>query len=304
VKRAAPQPQQPPFQGFVAALGAVAVLSIMDAVMKHLVLVIGIVAVSVWRSAANLTLSAMLYLPRRKSWPDRRTLRVHVIRGIDVMVMAALFFWGIGRVPLAQAIALTFIAPLIAMMLAALFLDEEIGSRSITGSLVAFAGVIVIVLGEARASLGSDALLGIAAIIGSALCYAGNIVLMRRQALAAKPLEINFFQCMTVMALWLLAIPLAGVPAWPQDQWIWVVVACLLSTAGTLLFAWGYARGPASYLAATEYSGFLWASLMGWLVFRESVSGYTLAGAILIVGGCVVASRGKPGAPPEIDVAA
>jgi S-adenosylmethionine uptake transporter len=295
---------QHPLQGFLASLGAVAVLSIMDAVMKHLVLVIGIVAVSIWRSAANLTLSALLYLPRRTSWPDRRTLRVHVIRGVDVTIMAALFFWGIGRVPLAQAIALTFIAPLIAMLLAALFLEEEIGSRSIAGSLAAFAGVIVIVLGQARAHVGSDALLGIAAIIASALCYAGNIVLMRHQALAARPLEINFFQCVTVMILWLLAIPIVGIPAWPQEQWIWVVVACLLSTAGTLLFAWGYARGPASYLAATEYSGFLWASLMGWLVFRERVSGTTLAGAVLIVGGCLVASRGKASAPPEIDVAA
>ena len=133
MNRAALQPPQHPLQGFLAALGAVAVLSVMDAVMKHLVLVIGIVAASIWRSAANLTLSALLYLPRRKSWPDRRTLRVHVIRGIDVTVMAALFFWGIGRVPLAQAIALTFIAPLIAMLLAALFLDEDIGRRSIAG---------------------------------------------------------------------------------------------------------------------------------------------------------------------------
>jgi S-adenosylmethionine uptake transporter len=295
---------QHPIRGFLAALGAVAVLSVMDAVMKHLVLVIGIVAVSIWRSAANLTLSALLYLPRRRRWPDRRTLRVHVVRGIDVTVMAALFFWGIGRVPLAQAIALTFIAPLIAMLLAALFLDESIGSRSIAGSILAFAGVIVIVLGQARANLASDVLLGIAAIIGSALCYAGNIVLMRRQALAAKPLEINFFQCVTVMALWLLAIPLVGIPAWPHDQSLWVIVACLLSTSGTLLFAWGYARGPASYLAATEYSGFLWASLMGWLVFRERVSMYTLAGAVLIVGGCLVAARGKVAVPPEIEVAA
>ncbi len=302
--RVANQPRQHPLQGFIAALAAVAVLSVMDAVMKHLVLVIGIVAVSVWRSAANFTLSALLYLPRRKSWPDRRTLRVHVIRGIDVTVMAALFFWGIGRVPLAQAIALTFIAPLIAMLLAALFLDEQIGRRSIGGAIIAFAGVIVIVLGQARASLGKDALLGIGAIIGSALCYAGNIVLMRRQALAAKPLEINFFQCTTVMALWLLAVPIVGFPASPRLEWTWVIVASLLSTAGTLLFAWGYARGPASYLAATEYSGFLWASLMGWLVFSERVSGYTLAGAILIVGGCLVASRGRQGDPPEIDVAA
>jgi S-adenosylmethionine uptake transporter len=219
-------------------------------------------------------------------------------------VMAALFFWGIGRVPLAQSIALTFIAPLIAMLLAAVMLDERIGPASMLGSLVAFAGVIVIVLGQARAHVGGDVLLGIGAIIGSALCYAVNIVLMRRQALAARPLEINFFQCVTVMALWLLALPFVGMPAWPSEQWPWVAVACILSTSGTLLFAWGYARGPASYLAATEYSGFLWASALGWLVFRERVSLYTLAGAVLIVGGCLVASRGKVTEPPEIDVAA
>jgi S-adenosylmethionine uptake transporter len=126
---------------------------------------------------------------------------------------------------------------------------------------------------------------------------------MRRQALAAKPLEINFFQSVTVMAMWLLAIPLAGLPAWPGEQWLWIAVASLLSTSGTLLFAWGYARGPASYLAATEYSGFLWASVLGWLVFSERVSLYTLAGAILIVGGCLVAARGRISEPPEIDVA-
>jgi S-adenosylmethionine uptake transporter len=295
---------QHPVRGFLAALAAVAVLSIMDAVMKHLVLVIGIVAVSVWRSATNLAISSAIYLPRRLRRPDRKTLLVHIIRGADVTVMAALFFWGIGRVPLAQSIALTFIAPLIAMLLAALFLDERIGPRSILGSVVAFGGVIIIVVGQARANVGNGVLLGIAAIIGSALCYAGNIVLMRRQALAAKPLEINFFQSLTVMALWLLAIPVAGLPAWPDGQWTWILVASLLSTAGTLLFAWAYARGPASYLAATEYSAFLWASLMGWLAFHERVSIFTLAGAILIVGGCLIAARGRRSDPPEIDVTA
>jgi S-adenosylmethionine uptake transporter len=231
-------------------------------------------------------------------------MRIHVARSIVVTLMAALFFWGIGRVPLAQAIALTFIAPLIAMLLAAATLQEKIGPRSLAGALGAFAGVIVIVLGQARAGVARDVLLGIAAIIGSALCYAVNIVLMRHQALAAKPLEINFFQCVTVMALWLLAIPLVGAPVWPGGQWLWILVAALLSTSGTLLFAWAYARGPASYLAVTEYSGFLWASLMGWLVFREPLSLYTLAGAVLIVGGCLIAARGNIADPPEIDVAA
>jgi S-adenosylmethionine uptake transporter len=190
------------------------------------------------------------------------------------------------------------------MLLAAVFLNERIGPSSIAGAIGAFAGVIVIVFGQAKANVGSDVLLGIASILGSALCYAVNIVLMRRQALVAKPLEINFFQCVTVMLLWLLVIPAAGFPAWPGEQWIWVAVACLLSTSGTLLFAWGYARGPASYLAVTEYSGFLWASLMGWLVFRERVSSTTLVGAVLIIAGCLVAARGRVAEPPEIDMAA
>jgi S-adenosylmethionine uptake transporter len=290
-------------KAFAAALGAVAVLSIMDAVMKHLVLAIGIFAVSVWRSLANLVVSAFLYLPRRATWPEGKTLRVHVGRGIVVTVMAFLFFWGIGRVPLAQGIALTFIAPLIALLLAAIFLKERIGSRSIAGSVAAFGGVIVIVLGQTRAQVGPEVLLGSGAILLSALCYAANIVLMRHQALAARPLEINFFQSLTVMTLWLVATAFAGVPDWPGAHWGWIAIACLMSTSGTLLFAWAYARGEASYLAVTEYSAFLWAAALGWLVFREGVSGYTLGGAALIVGGCLVAARRKMAAPPEIDVA-
>jgi len=295
---------QHPGKAFLVALAAVSLLSIMDAVMKHLVIAIGIIAVSIWRALANLALSAGLYLPRRLPWPSRATLKIHVARGALVTVMAFLSSRGVGRVPLAQAIALTFIAPLLSLVLASLLLDEQIGSRSIAGSVVAFAGVLVIMFGQARAQLGFDVLLGSAAILGSALCYAGNIVMMRHQALAARPLEINFFQALTVMVLWILALPLVGLPQWPGAQWTWIAVAAVLSTSGTLLYGWAYARGEASYLAVTEYSAFLWASALGWLVFRERVSLYTIAGALLIVGGCLFAARRKGHVSPEIEIAA
>jgi S-adenosylmethionine uptake transporter len=294
---------QHPLHGFLAALAAVGVLSVMDAVMKALVLAIGIYAVSIWRSTVNLILTGTLYLPRRETWPGRSILKIHVARGVIVTIMAGLFFWGIGRVPLAQAIALTFIAPLIALLLAALFLDERIGPRSFGGSIMAFAGVIVIVLGQARAELGREALVGSAAIIGSALCYAVNIVLMRHQSLAARPLEINFFQSLTVLVLWLAAVPFFGLPQWPAGWWGWILVAAIMSTAGGLLFSWAYARAEASYLAVTEYSAFLWAAALGWIVFSEPVSLFTVAGAALIVGGCIVASRSKLKAPGEVEVA-
>jgi S-adenosylmethionine uptake transporter len=295
---------QHPVKAFAAALAAVGVLSIMDAVMKSLVIVLGIFAVSVWRSAANFLLSAVLYLPHRQPWPPRRTLRIHIARSVTVTVMAGLFFWGIGRVPLAQGIALTFIAPLIAMLLASLFLEETVRARSLFGAVAAFAGVLVIVVGQARAELGPKVLIGSVAIVGSALCYAVNIVLMRRQSLAARPLEINFFQSLTVLALWLAVVPLLGPPAVPHGHFGWIVIASLMSTAGGLLFAWAYARGEASYLAVTEYSAFLWASALGWLVFRERVSLYTIGGAALIVAGCLIAARRKRPDLPEIDVAA
>jgi len=70
-----------------------------------------------------------------------------------------------------------------------------------------------------------------------------------------------------------------------------------------LLFAWAYARGEAGYLSVTEYSAFIWAAALGWIVFREPVSLFTVAGAALIVGGCLIAARRK-GLLPEIDVAA
>ena len=146
--------------------------------------------------------------------------------------------------------------------------------------------------------------MGSIAIIGSALCYAINIVLMRHQALAAKPLEITFFQSLTVLVLWLAVLPFFGLPDWPSDTWwTWIIVAAAMSTAGAMLFAWGYARAEASYLAVTEYSAFLWAAACGWFVFKEPVSAYTVAGAALIVGGCLFAASRKPPAPPEIGAA-
>jgi S-adenosylmethionine uptake transporter len=292
---------QHPLRAFLAALAAVGVLSIMDAVMKGLVIAIGVYAVSIWRSLMTLAIAAALYLPHRLEWPNRATLKIHVWRGVIVMIMALLFFWGIGRVPLAQAIALTFIAPLIALVLAAASLHEHIGSRSIFGSIAAFSGVLVIVYGQATGTLGPEVLLGSAAILGSALCYGVNIVLMRHQALAAKPLEISFFQSLVVTVLWLAVVPVFGMPDWPQGQWTWISIAAAMSITGGLLFAWAYARAEAGYLAVTEYSGFLWAAALGWLVFRERVSYYTLAGAALIVLGCLLAARGKNAAPPEMD---
>jgi S-adenosylmethionine uptake transporter len=131
-----------------------------------------------------------------------------------------------------------------------------------------------------------------------------NIVLMRAQAMAARPPEITFFQNATIAAVMLSTVPLMGGVALPDGHWLALITASLMSTAGILLFAFAYARGEVSYLSVTEYSAFIWAAALGWLMFDETVSPLTLAGALLIVAGCLIAARQGEAAATEPEIEA
>ena len=275
----------------VATLG-IAVFSAMDAVMKGLSLALGAYNALVWRSFAGVAISGLLFVATRTALPARAVMRVHLIRGSVSAVMAIAFFWGLARVPMAQAVALTFIAPLIALFLAAVLLKEHVGRTAIIASLLAIVGVGVILAGQARAEMGPEAFHGTLAVLMSAICYAYNIVLMRQQAQVAGPIEIAFFQSLIVSVLFALALPFFGaVPALAHLPAI--IGSAALATVSLLLLSWAYARGQASYLAPTEYTSFLWAALFGFLIFGETVSPFTLAGAALIITGCVIAARGR-----------
>ncbi len=288
---------------FLVGMLGIALFSGMDAVMKGLVIAIGTFATMFWRNLCGVFLSGAFYLPWRNGWPSRPTMKIHLLRGLLSTVMGFLFFWGLGRVPLAQAIALAFIAPLIALYLAAALLKERVGKRTIAASLVAFSGVMVIFIGQAQADLGREATIGSLAILASAVCYALNIILMRRQALVAGPKEIAFFQSLIVTVVLAALVPIVGVAVPPAEQWPWILLATALATSSLLLLSWAYARAEASYLAATEYTSFLWAALFGWIFFHEAVSPYTLAGAAMIVAGCLLAARRPEEASPTLEAA-
>jgi len=293
----------PPITAFLVGVLGIALFSGMDAVMKGLVIAIGTIATMFWRNLIGIGLSGALYLPRRSGWPSAATMRIHLARGLLSTGMGFLFFWGLARVPLAQAIALAFIAPLIALYLASLMLKETVGRRTVAASMIAFAGVVVIFIGQAQADLGREALIGSFAILVSAALYALNIILMRQQALVADPLEITFFQSVIVTASLLLIVPFVGIAVPPPPVWPALLLAAVLAISSLLLLSWAYARAEASYLAATEYTSFLWAALFGWLLFDERVSPYTLAGAALIVAGCILAARRPEEASPTLEAA-
>lgn len=284
---------------FAVATAGIASFSAMDAVMKHLALALGTYNALLWRTGAGALIAAAFFFGRRTPWPARPALKVHLTRGLLGVPMALLFFWGLARVPLAQAIALAFVAPLIALYLATILLGETIERRAIFASLLGFAGVAVIFAGQADAELGREAFWGSVAILVSAGLYAYNIILMRRQALLAGPIEVAFFTTGLMAGSFLLAAPfLAVVPT--VEYWPAIVGAALLAFASLLLLSWAYARAEAQHLAPVEYTSFIWAAILGAIIFDERVLPATLAGAAMIVVACLIAATRRP--PPDADV--
>src|SRR4029079_16950010 len=129
--------QESPLPAYAAAVAGIALFSVMDMVMKGLTLAIGVFPTMLWRSLIGIAFAAIPFVASRNPWPKGTALRLHLLRGTMMVPMAVLFFWGLARVPMAQAVALTFIAPLIALVLAALILKEPIGRRTLAGSIAA-----------------------------------------------------------------------------------------------------------------------------------------------------------------------
>lgn len=287
---------------FVITLAAVGLYSLMDALMKGAALAVGAYSALLLRNIVGLALITPAWLATGRRRPSPSAMRLHVKRGFVAAAMAFTFFWGLARVPLAEAIALSFVAPLIALYLAAILLGERIRPGAIGASLAGLAGVVVIVAGRmAGIEVHRDAetAWGIASILLSSLLYAWNLVLQRQQSLVARPVEVATFQsAVVVLALLPFAPFLLALPA--GEVWPTIAAAAALAIAALLLLAWAYARAEAQVLVPLEYSGFLWAALFGWVFFQESVRPPVLLGAGLIVIACWIAAPRKP---PEQTVA-
>lgn len=286
-------PRSVALAAFLVACLGVALFSIMDAVMKGLVLGIGVYNALLWRNLAGVVLSGGVYAVTRRGRPSRAAMRLHIWRGVVVAGMALLFFWSLGHLPLAEAIALSFIAPIIALYLAALLLGETIGRAAIVASILGLAGVTVIMAGKfGGGSYAPEALQGALAVFGSAVLFAYNLILARQQAQIAEPSEIAFFQVLTVALVLACAAPWLAV--WPaQAHWLPLTGAAMLAICSLLLLSWAYARAEAQVLIPVEYTAFIWAALLGWLVFGEGLTWTTVIGTVLIVAGCLWVARAQ-----------
>lgn len=273
---------------------AIFLLSGMDAAMKALVIAVGVYNTILWRSMLATLVAGAGWSIGSRSRPAAPALRLHALRAVIVGIVLITFFWGLARLPLAEAIGLSFVAPLFALLLAALLLGERIRREAIWASLAGIVGVAVIMAGQfGQASYSHDVMLGTAAVLASTMFYAYNLILMRQQAQMAKPSEIMFFQNLALTIILGLAAPWFAVTL-PSELWLPLAGVTALSLGGQFLMSWSYARAEAQYLIPTEYSAFIWAIALGWYFFEEAVVWTTLIGACLIIVGCLVAARANP----------
>lgn len=291
-----------PFIPFMVAAAGIGTFSLMDAAMKDLALSIGAYNAVMWRNCVGALLMGVLFVGTRQKWPPVYLLKIHLWRSIVVAVMAVSFFWSLTKLPLAEAIGLSFIAPVIALYLAAVMLKETIGKDAIWASLAGLGGVAIIMAGRLSGHYTMDHVWGAAAVLFSAVVFAYNLILARQQAQVSGPIEIAFFQNLFVALTLGLVAPWFLQPFGMSDAPM-VGSSAVLAIISLLLLSWAYARAEAQILIPVEYTAFVWAAFFGWLFFAEPVTWPVLVGTALIVGGSLIAARAKPVPVNQVEIA-
>ncbi len=269
-------------------LAGIGALCILDALMKYLALRHGAPAATLGRYVSGTIIGLAVWQWQGRPWLAPGGLGPNLVRGTLLAVMALAFFWSITRLPLALVLTLTFVGPLAVPFMASLYLKEPVQRRYVLAGGIGFVGVLVAAGG--MPDLAGTQLLAVAAAVVAAILYAASAVIMRSRAAADGPTAITLVAAVVPM-LWLSPAALT-IPSLPTLPDLALVMATgLAGNIGVQLLARGYVHLEAQVSAVMEYSALPWAALLGWLFFDEAVAPATLAGAVIIAGACLWASR-------------
>lgn len=276
-------------QGVLLQLAALALFVAMDALLKVLVADHPVPQLMFVRFVFHVLLvaAAVRLLTGSLPWRSRAPL-LQTARSLTLAIANAALSVALIHVPLADATAVSFAAPVLTVALAALWLGERVSPRRWLGVAVGFAGVLValrppFLTGEA---LHPAMLLPLV----TAVANSAYQLLTRRLATVDDPRTTFLHTGIAAAAVTGLAQPFV----WQApDAWDWPLFAALgvLGGLGHCLLVLAFARAPASILAPMSYTQILWAGLAGVLVFSDWPDGWTLFGAsVIAAGGVLVAA--------------
>lgn len=262
-------------------------LSCLDASGKYLALLGVPVLLVAWvRYAVHTALSSAILLPRRGLGLLRtRSLRGQLLRGALMIASTLLFFSVLKRVPLAEATAMNFMAPIFLMALAPWLLRERHRLHRWLGVALGFAGMLLVV----RPGAGLDTV-GVLLGVATALTFAAFQIATRRLA-GDDPLTTNYYGGLVGTVALTPLLPWAWtLPALDPLQWALLLSTGVTGAIGHGLQSAAYARTPATLLAPYSYLQILSATALGWAVFGQLPDATTALGiACICAAGVAVA---------------
>jgi S-adenosylmethionine uptake transporter len=260
--------------------------SAMDATIKYLTQTNHVLIVTLGRYVFGAIFSLAIWMQAGKPRVTAEMWRAHALRGFVIAGCATTFFWALTVLPLAEAVTLSFIYPLIVPFVAWLVLGERVRPQSLIAAAIGFAGVIVATQGAPPVAQSPQHALGVAAVLVSAGLFSIAMVLLRARAqtdgAAIVGLMTSLIPAFIVAGP---AIALAPPPQW--SDWPFFLLMGALAAGFMYLMARAYAKAEAQVLAPIHYIELIFATIFGILIFNELPRIQVFAGAALIIVACL-----------------
>ncbi len=231
-------------------------------------------------------------LPFIMKGPDYSDLRVklpkiHLIRGFSSSMATIAWFTAVAIMPLGEAVALNFTAPLFATILAAIFLHEAVRFRRWSGTFIGFIGVLIVV------RPGVDSVeLGALLALGSAMLISVNVLMIRvlAQTDSTRSIVASFNMFLTIFTL----IPALFVWQWPSWTMIGVTFAVgAMTTIAHLLMTRAMRMAEASAVIPLDFMRLPVSAAIGFFFFSEILDTWTIIGALIIGTSTVYVARNE-----------
>ena len=214
----------------------------------------------------------------------------HMTRGLISIAGMFLNFAALARLPLVDATAISFAAPFITVVLAALILGEHVRIYRWTAVVVGFAGIVVMLWPYlnfsqygAGGSASTAATVGAACGMIAAFTNAGSVIQTRRLADTETTSAIVFYFSMYCALAGLATLPFGWL--WPTPFQLLILVASgVLGGLAHIFLTASYHHAPASLVAPLDYTTMIWAYVLGYVLFGELPTVTVYIGSVVVAG--------------------
>tara|TARA_R110002051_G_scaffold64384_3_gene117405 strand:- start:2705 stop:3607 length:903 start_codon:yes stop_codon:yes gene_type:complete len=217
----------------------------------------------------------------------------HVWRGVVGTTAMGLGFAGLGLLPLPEVTAIGYAAPILVVVFAAMFLNEEVKAFRLSAVALGMVGVMIVLSPRLSvgAALGTAETLGAVVVLMGAVCAALAQVFVRKLVATEGTAAIVFWFSVTATLMSLLSLPW-GWSSPSVSTFLMLALAGLLGGVGQILLTSSYRYADASLVAPFEYTSMILALGVGYFVFGEVPTGTMIAGAgVVIFAGLLIIWR-------------